>query len=219
MCVCVCEGRRINHPPCYLLSRYYQPLPLPLTSLAGGRGGSPVSRTHLIGYIIHHYGCLSTSVVHGSQTVVALLTSGVPDLKFDCCVVQTDGLSQEGSCGHNSRALSEAVCRRAKYRWNTNNMCEDSMKRASRNRPCHWISFIRACSRGSKQPTTCSQMTWTTSQHLGVALLRWPCHLQAFTEKRSTVGTLTSDGALLEFMELSLHKTKHKTRLPHSRLS
>lgn len=37
--------------------------------------------------------------------MVALLTGGVPDLKFDCCVIQTDGLSQEGSCGHNGRAV------------------------------------------------------------------------------------------------------------------
>lgn len=50
--------------------------------------------------------------------------------------------------------------------------CEESMKRASRNHLCHLISLIWACSRGSNQPTTCSQMTWTTSQHLGVALLR-----------------------------------------------
>lgn len=54
--------------------------------------------THLICYIINHDGCLGTSVVHGSQTVVALLTSCVPDFKLDCCVVQTYCLSQEGSC-------------------------------------------------------------------------------------------------------------------------
>ena len=54
--------------------------------------------THLICDIIHHNGCLGTSVVHGSQTVVALLTSCVPDFKLDCCVVQTYRLSQKGSC-------------------------------------------------------------------------------------------------------------------------
>lgn len=54
--------------------------------------------THLICYIIHNNGCLGTSVVHGSQTMVALLTSCVPNFKLDCCVVQTYRLSQEGSC-------------------------------------------------------------------------------------------------------------------------
>lgn len=54
--------------------------------------------TNLICNIIDHDGCLCTSVVHGSQTVVALLTGRVPDLKLDCCVVQAYRLSQEGSC-------------------------------------------------------------------------------------------------------------------------
>lgn len=54
--------------------------------------------THLVCDVVDHNGRLGTSVVHGGQTVVALLTSCVPDLKLDCRVIQTYCLSQKGSC-------------------------------------------------------------------------------------------------------------------------
>lgn len=54
--------------------------------------------THLVCYVVHHDGCLGTSVVHGGQTVVALLAGRVPDFKLDRRVVQAHRLSQEGSC-------------------------------------------------------------------------------------------------------------------------
>lgn len=54
--------------------------------------------THLVCYVVHHDGGLGASVVHGGQTVVALLTSCVPNFKLDRCIVQAYRLSQEGSC-------------------------------------------------------------------------------------------------------------------------
>jgi len=57
----------------------------------------PAGETYRVGDVIDHDGRLSASVVHWSQAVVALLTRRVPDLKLHSGVVQTDGLSEEGS--------------------------------------------------------------------------------------------------------------------------
>lgn len=102
-CVYVCQ----QDEPSSMLPRTSQSCPISgsLADNSGGDCGSPVPRTHLVGYIIHHNGCLRPSVVHGCQTMVALLPSCVPDLKFDSCVIQTDGLSQEGSCGRGTENL------------------------------------------------------------------------------------------------------------------
>ena len=53
--------------------------------------------------IIDDNGCLSSSVVHWGQTVVAFLACCVPDLKLDCCVIKIHCLSQEGSWKENQQ--------------------------------------------------------------------------------------------------------------------
>lgn len=53
--------------------------------------------TYWICDVIHNNGCLGTSVIHWGQTVVPLLSSRVPDLKFDCRIIQTHSLCQKCS--------------------------------------------------------------------------------------------------------------------------
>lgn len=53
---------------------------------------------YCVGDVIDHDGSLGPPIVHGGQAVIPLLSSCVPDLKFDCCVVQTDRLCEEGRC-------------------------------------------------------------------------------------------------------------------------
>ena len=57
-----------------------------------------MAATHHVSDVIDDNGGLCSSVVHGSQTVVSLLSCCVPDLKLDCRIIQVDRLSQEGSC-------------------------------------------------------------------------------------------------------------------------
>lgn len=57
----------------------------------------PAGATYCVGDVVDHDGRLGTPVVHGSQAVVALLAGCVPDLKLYRGVIQTDGLSEEGS--------------------------------------------------------------------------------------------------------------------------
>ena len=63
--------------------------------------------THLALNVVDDDGGLGSSVVHGRQAVVALLTRGVPDLKLHRRLVQAYRLSQERRCrwgGVNSRS-------------------------------------------------------------------------------------------------------------------
>ena len=53
--------------------------------------------TNNVSDIVDDNGCLSSTVVHWGQTVVALLACRVPDLKLDCCVIEIHRLSQERS--------------------------------------------------------------------------------------------------------------------------
>jgi len=57
---------------------------LALQLLHPGLGSAECVR---ISYIIHYNGGLCAPIVHGSQTVVSLLASSVPDLKLHCCVI------------------------------------------------------------------------------------------------------------------------------------
>ena len=63
-------------------------------------GRRPVTVHHLtycVGDIIDHDGGLGPPVVHGCQAVIPFLSCSVPDLKLDCCVIQTYCLCEEGS--------------------------------------------------------------------------------------------------------------------------
>lgn len=53
--------------------------------------------THCVGDVIDHDGSLRSSVVHRGQAVIPFLPCSVPDLKLNCCVIQADGLCEEGS--------------------------------------------------------------------------------------------------------------------------
>lgn len=57
----------------------------------------PAGGTYCVGDVVDHDGCLGAPVVHGGQAVIALLAGRVPDLKLYRGVIQTDGLSEEGS--------------------------------------------------------------------------------------------------------------------------
>jgi hypothetical protein len=47
--------------------------------------------------IVHHHRTICISVVHRSKRLVSLLTSRVPYLKlYGCCLVEGDGLGEEG---------------------------------------------------------------------------------------------------------------------------
>lgn len=51
----------------------------------------------LVRDVVHDYGGLGASVVHGRQAVVPLLASRVPYFKFYCRVIKTYRLSQKSS--------------------------------------------------------------------------------------------------------------------------
>lgn len=53
--------------------------------------------THGVGDVIDHNSGLSSSVVHRCQAVVAFLSSGVPDLKLHCRIIQTYRLCEKRS--------------------------------------------------------------------------------------------------------------------------
>lgn len=55
-----------------------------------------IQPTRLVGDVVDHDGGLRSSVVHGRQAVVALLTRSVPDLKLDRRVIQAHRLGEEG---------------------------------------------------------------------------------------------------------------------------
>lgn len=65
--------------------------------------------THLIGDVINYNGSLGTSVVHGGQTVVALLSGCVPNLKLYRCVIQAHRLRKEGRWKQKSK-VGENMC-------------------------------------------------------------------------------------------------------------
>lgn len=73
------------------------PHPHPGTKCQEERGN-----LYCVGDVIDHDGSLGPPIVHGGQAVIPLLSSCVPDLKFDCCVVQTDRLCEEGRCKRES---------------------------------------------------------------------------------------------------------------------
>lgn len=59
---------------------------------------SPSSRsTYGVGDVVDHNGSLGSPVVHGCQAVIPFLSSSVPDLKLDRCVIQTYCLCEERS--------------------------------------------------------------------------------------------------------------------------
>lgn len=55
-----------------------------------------IQPTRLVGDVVDHDGGLRSSVVHGRQAVVSLLTRRVPDLKLDRRVIQAHRLGEEG---------------------------------------------------------------------------------------------------------------------------
>lgn len=73
----------------------------------------PAGETYRVGDVVNHNGRLSASVVHWSQAVVALLTRCVPDLELHCGVIQTDGLSEEGSC--RRQQIDRTIMRESVY--------------------------------------------------------------------------------------------------------
>lgn len=58
--------------------------------------------THCVGDVVDHDGSLGPPVVHGRQTVIPFLPCSVPDLKLDCCIIQTYCLCEEGRCKENT---------------------------------------------------------------------------------------------------------------------
>lgn len=60
------------------------------------------SPTYCVGDVVDHNGSLGPPVVHGCQAVIPFLSCSVPDLKLDCCIIQTYRLCEEGSWGGNN---------------------------------------------------------------------------------------------------------------------
>lgn len=60
--------------------------------------------------IVYNNSAVCVPVVHGRQRLVALLTSSIPYLKLDCCVlVEGDGLGKEGSADGRFSVVVELV--------------------------------------------------------------------------------------------------------------
>lgn len=57
------------------------------TPRSGTKGGEARGSLYCVGDVIDHDGSLGAPVVHGGQAVIPLLSSCVPDLKLDCCVI------------------------------------------------------------------------------------------------------------------------------------
>ncbi len=55
------------------------------------------AQAYCVGDVVDHNGGLGSPVVHGSQAVIPFLSCSVPDLKLDCCIIQTYRLCEEGS--------------------------------------------------------------------------------------------------------------------------
>ena len=66
------------------------------TPHSGTKGREARENLYCVGDVVDHDGSLGPPIVHGGQAVIPLLSSCVPDLKLDCCVVQADGLCEEG---------------------------------------------------------------------------------------------------------------------------
>lgn len=63
-----------------------------------------------LGDVIDHNSAVGISVVHGSQRLVSLLASRIPDLELDCRVlIQRDGLCQESSANRRLAVVIELI--------------------------------------------------------------------------------------------------------------
>lgn len=60
--------------------------------------------------VIDHDSAVGISVVHGSQGLISLLASSIPNFKLDCRVlIQRDGLCQEGGTDSRLSVVVELI--------------------------------------------------------------------------------------------------------------
>lgn len=66
--------------------------------------------TYWLGHIVYDDSTVGIAVVHGGERLVALLASGVPDLKLDDRVgIEADGLREESSADGGLAVVVELV--------------------------------------------------------------------------------------------------------------
>lgn len=77
-----------------------------------------------MGDIVDDDGAVGVAVVHGSQRLVSLLTCRVPDLKLDRgCVIEGDGLGEEGGADGGFSVVVELVLQKEECEYEAGRVC------------------------------------------------------------------------------------------------